>query len=227
MWQALKICVRVAQPASRHEKKQLHVSFYDSVHEIPVDQNGRWLNPSIQQKVEGLICYDPMWWGWGELGARLNPRNHKPVRMFNAQNHRGGSSKMLVKRWSSNIQHTFCQSVTGANKTFSTKYESFWDTPRSHGFLFKGTWLEPWAKWNAFRPCFSTKCWKAQFSVLVKNARGLDGWLGGKRRKQHLSRSLESGSLRLVVLFVLIWRMFFFFARKLRHEARYSSLDLN
>ena len=134
MWQALKICVRVAQPASRHEKKQLHVSFYDSVHEIPVDQNGRWLNPSIQQKVEGLICYDPMWWGWGELGARLNPRNHKPVRMFNAQNHRGGSSKMLVKRWSSNIQHTFCQSVTGANKTFSTNMNLFEIHPDHMGF---------------------------------------------------------------------------------------------
>lgn len=92
---------------------------------------------------------------------------------------------------------------------------------------FEGNLTWTMSQWNALRPCFSTKCWKAQFSVLVKNARGLDGWLGGKRRKQHLSRSLESGSLRLVVLFVLIWRMFFFFARKLRHEARYSSLDLN
>lgn len=199
----------------------------------------------FQQKVEGLICYDPMWWGSGELGARLNPRNHKPVRMFNAQNHRGGSSKMLVKRWSSNtsfvkvlhlskkknmnpfeihLQHLIVSKNTTTSFPFKARnpYEIHPDPIDFEGNL---TWTM--SQWNALRPCFSTKCWKAQFSVLVKNARGLDGWLGGKRRKQHLSRSLESGSLRLVVLFVLIWRMFFFFARKLRHEARYSSLDLN
>ena len=139
----------------------------------------------FQQKVEGLICYDPMWWGSGELGARLNPRNHKPVRMFNARNHRGVSSKMLVKRWSSNT--SFVKVLHLSKKTWILlRYTSntwwFQKIPQHHfhskleiltrytqiPLILKGTWLEPWANGTPWGRASRQSVEKLSFQCLWK-----------------------------------------------------------
>ena len=114
----------------------------------------------------------------------VEPRNHKPVRMFNARNHRGVSSKMLVKRWSSN---KFCQSVASFKKTWILlRYTSntwwFQKIPQHHfhskleiltrytqiPLILKGTWLEPWANGTPWGRASRQSVEKLSFQCLWK-----------------------------------------------------------
>ena len=148
-------------------------------------------------------------------------------------------AKMLVKRWSSNT--SFGKQLQVPTSVFSTKHESFWDTPPTlNGFnkyqnLISIQARDPYeihpdhidfqrnltwtmSQWHAFmQAVLLDKVLKSSVFSACEKCQRSRRMVGGKRRKQHFLRFLELSSC-----FLFAWGTVFF-ARKLRNDASFTN----